>query len=41
MLQYGDNTSPLKKNSPSVGYKELFFDSLNESIIQLPLTLQY
>ncbi len=40
MLQYGDLSTPFKKSSPSIGTNEIFFDSNNDSLIQIPLTLQ-
>ena len=41
MLQYGDNSSPFKKTSPCVGSRELFYDSVNDLLIQTPTTIQF
>lgn len=40
MLQYGDTSTPFRKSSPSIGTKEVFYDSVNDSIVQLPLSVQ-
>jgi len=40
MLQYGDTSTPFQKAFPSVGLKEVFYDSINDVIVQLPLSLQ-
>jgi NADH:ubiquinone oxidoreductase subunit C len=40
MLQYGDTSTPFRKSSPSIGVKEVFYDSINDSIVQLPLAVQ-
>jgi NADH:ubiquinone oxidoreductase subunit C len=40
MLQYGDTTVPFQKASPSIGYKEVFYDSLNDVIVEAPITIQ-
>jgi NADH:ubiquinone oxidoreductase subunit C len=40
MLQYGDTSVPFQKSYPSIGLKEVFYDSINDVIIQLPLSLQ-
>ena len=40
MLQYGDTSTPFRKSSPSIGLKEFFFDSVNDSLVQLPLSVQ-
>jgi NADH:ubiquinone oxidoreductase subunit C len=40
MLQYGDSTSPFKKNFPSVGTRELLFDSTVDQVVQVPISLQ-
>ena len=41
MLQYGDNSSPFKKTSPCIGSRELFYDSVNDLLIQTPTTIQF
>ena len=40
MLQYGDTSVPFQKSYPSIGLKEFFFDSVNDIVIQAPVTLQ-
>jgi len=40
MLQYGDSTTPFRKTAPSIGLKEIFYDSINDVLIQSPVTLQ-
>ena len=40
MLQYGDTTLPFQKSSPSIGYKEIFYDSLNDFLVESPVTVQ-
>ena len=40
MLQYGDTTVPFQKSSPSVGYKELFYDSISDTLTESTVTLQ-
>ena len=41
MLQYGDSSTPFKKNYPCVGLKEYLYDSNSDSIISLPTSLQF
>ena len=40
MLQYGDTSAPFQKAYPSVGTKEVFYDSNNDLIVQFPVSLQ-
>jgi NADH:ubiquinone oxidoreductase subunit C len=40
MLQYGDTSTPFQKAYPSVGLKEVFYDSNTDLIVQLPVSLQ-
>jgi len=40
MLQYGDTSTPFQKSFPSIGLKEFFYDSVNDLIIQAPVTIQ-
>ena len=40
MLQYGDTSAPFQKAFPSVGLKEVFYDSNSDLIVQLPISLQ-
>lgn len=40
MLQYGDTSVPFQKSAPSIGYKEFYYDSVNDTLIETPITLQ-
>jgi len=40
MLQYGDTSAPFRKSYPSIGRKEMFYDGLNDLIVQLPVAIQ-
>ena len=40
MLQFGDLTAPFQKAFPSVGLKELIFDPIKDTLIQVDLTAQ-
>lgn len=40
MLQYGDTSAPFQKSSPTIGVKEVFYDSVNDILIQSPISLQ-
>jgi hypothetical protein len=40
MLQYGDTSAPFRKSYPSIGLKEVFYDSVNDQIIQHQITSQ-
>jgi len=40
LLQYGDTSVPFQKSYPSIGLRELFFDSVNDIVIQAPVTIQ-
>ena len=40
MLQYGDTPVPFQKSSPSIGYKELYYDSVSDVLIETPITLR-
>lgn len=40
MLQYGDLTVPFQKSSPSIGYKELIFNIITNSIIEIRGSVQ-
>jgi NADH:ubiquinone oxidoreductase subunit C len=41
LLQYGDTTSPMLKSYPSVGTREIFYDSVSDLLIQNPVSLQF
>jgi NADH:ubiquinone oxidoreductase subunit C len=40
MLQYGDTSAPFQKSSPSIGLKEIFYDSINDILVQNPVSIQ-
>jgi NADH:ubiquinone oxidoreductase subunit C len=40
MLQYGDTTAPFKKSNPSTGFREIFYDSVSDHIVQNYVTFQ-
>ena len=40
MLQYGDTSAPFRKSYPSIGRKEMFYDGLNDLVVQLPVSIQ-
>lgn len=40
MLQYGDSSSPFQKSYPSIGLKEVFYDSVTDNLIQVPVSTQ-
>jgi hypothetical protein len=41
MLVYGDFSTPLKKSFPSIGIKEIFYDSVSDLLIQTPVSIQF
>jgi len=40
MLQYGDASAPFKKSYPSIGFKEVVFDSVTDNVVQVPVSIQ-
>ena len=40
MLQYGDSSAPFRKSYPSIGLKETFYDSVTDSLAQVPVSIQ-
>lgn len=40
MLQYGDASAPFQKSYPSIGVKEIFYDSVTDNLVQVPVTTQ-
>jgi len=40
MLQYGDMSSPFQKFLPSIGLKEMYYDSINDILCQTRVTTQ-
>lgn len=41
MLPYGDSSAPMRKIFPSIGLKEIFYDSANDLLLQSPVSLQF
>jgi NADH:ubiquinone oxidoreductase subunit C len=41
MLQYGDTSAPLQKNFPSIGIREIFYDTVSDLLVQNPITVQF
>jgi len=39
MLQYGETSSPLKKSFPSIGYKEVYYSSVSDNVIQTEISV--
>lgn len=40
MLQYGDCTFPFQKSFPTIGVREMYYDSVKDTIIQTPISVQ-
>ena len=40
MLCYGDSSAPFRKSFPSVGVKEVYYDSFTDQITYVPLSMQ-
>ena len=40
MLQYGDTTTPFQKSAPSIGFKEVYYDTVSDVLLETPITLQ-
>lgn len=41
MLQYGDTSAPLRKSFPSIGVREIFYDSVTDLLVQNPVSIQF
>lgn len=41
LLMYGDSSTPFIKSFPSIGTRELFFDSTVDHLIQTPVSIQF
>jgi NADH:ubiquinone oxidoreductase subunit C len=41
MLPDGDTSAPMRKSFPSIGVKEVFYDSLTDLLIQNPVSIQF
>lgn len=40
MLQYGDSSTPFNKSFPSIGKNELVYNPINDTINQVPISIQ-
>ena len=41
MLTYGDTSAPMRKSFPSIGIKEIFYDSTSDLLIHNPVSIQF
>lgn len=41
LLQYGDTSAPMKKSFPSIGLREIFYNSNSDSLIQTTVSIQF
>lgn len=41
MLQYGDTSAPMQKIFPSIGTKDIYYDSINDLLIQTNVSIQF
>ena len=41
MLQYGDTSAPMQKSFPSIGNRELYYDSSTDLLIQSKVSIQF
>lgn len=41
MLPYGDTSAPMKKSFPSIGIREIFYDSVTDLLVQNPVSIQF
>jgi NADH:ubiquinone oxidoreductase subunit C len=41
MLTYGDVSAPLRKSFPSIGVKELFYDTTTDLLINSRISIQF
>jgi hypothetical protein len=41
MLQYGDSSAPFRKSYPSIGLREVYYDSVNDSLLHSPVSIQF
>jgi NADH:ubiquinone oxidoreductase subunit C len=41
LLQYGDTSAPMQKSYPSVGTREIYYDSVSDLLVQNPVSLQF
>lgn len=40
MLQYGDSSTPFRKSSPSIGFRETIYDVLSDTVTQVRISSQ-
>jgi len=41
MLTYGDTSAPMRKSFPSIGIKELFYDTTTDLLINSKVSIQF
>jgi len=41
MLQYGDSSAPFRKSYPSIGLREVYYDSINDALLHSPVSIQF
>lgn len=41
MLVYGDTSAPFKKSFPTIGIREIYYDSVTDLLVQAPVTIQF
>jgi len=41
MLQYGDTSAPMQKSFPSIGTREIFYDTVTDLLVQQPVSVQF
>jgi len=41
MLTYGDTSAPMRKSFPSIGIKEVYYDTTTDLLIHNPISLQF
>lgn len=41
MLPYGDSSSPMQKSFPSIGFKDIYYDSVNDLLLQTNISIQF
>lgn len=40
MLQYGDSTAPFQKLFPTIGIKEMVYDIVKDTLVQVQVSIQ-
>lgn len=41
LLPYGDSSAPMFKSFPSIGTREIFYDSVTDLLVQNPVSIQF